>query len=204
MKIFEDQITFYALVIVVFIAASLISFHVFDKDNYNNPAIDKHFKNEVVLIYIGCSTCGAAQHPDLPGFFQEIKRYLQEVSRTNEHEFMTVGVSSEHDISRGLVHLEKFSAFDEISIGNGLGNRTLQFYIWENSRNITSSGLPQVLVSKRTYQTYSDGSQETVIHPQIIMEEVAIRKVGVEGIMDLAENKNQILSKLDFDSHLAN
>jgi hypothetical protein len=160
----------------------------------------KNFTNEIVLIYIGCSTCGAAQHPDLTGFFQEIKEYLQEVSREYEHEFMTIGVSSEHDIFRGMAHLKNISAFDEISTGNGLGNRTLQFYIWEHSRNITTSGLPQVLISKRTYQTYNNGIQEEAVHPQIIVEEVAIRKVGVEGIMDLAENKDEILRRLNFGS----
>lgn len=176
---------FYSFTIGLFIISALISFFIlsfFTPETYSNPAISKQTKIEIALVYIGCSTCGAANDPTLPETLVNLSKKLHKVAEDKKFEYMLIGISSEQKVDKGLKHLEFTTLeYDEIAIGNGLGNSLLQKYIWENYEDYTSPGLPQVLVLKRKYDVVLHNEIER-IQPNIVSEQILYQTVGTSGI----------------------
>jgi len=176
---------------VLFLGVLLASYYLKTNShsNYSNPAINKQTSKEIALVYIGCSTCPSAQDENVSIYFKQLSDSIEQFSRENNYEYITIGVSSEQNINFGLNHLAEVDEFDEISIGNGLGNKVIQFYIWEHYENFVSAGIPQVLVSIREYETVVHNSI-TRIEPRLKSDSILVRKVGLSGIKELLDEKS--------------
>jgi hypothetical protein len=150
---------------------------------YTSPRVSVKEK-EIVMVYVGASTCGFANDPDLPGIIEKTKLSLQERAGIQGIGFSAVGVSIDWDVKEGVQHLDKFGVFDEILTGrkwHGYGGR--QFF-WET---LPSSlfATPQVLVIART-PDFPDSSLFGQEYPSL-NETVLVRKIGVESITEWLE-----------------
>ncbi|MTI87295.1 MAG: hypothetical protein FH748_04935 [Balneolaceae bacterium] len=175
---------------IVFLVSAVIPilYHIIrHQEPYNNANIIKESANEIALVYVGCSTCGPANHPDMPKKINLLFTMVDSIAQANNISFMTIGVSSEQNYKKGLKHLDFiYDRFDEIAIGNGLGNVALQKYIWENFEDHTAVGIPQVIILSRTYN--STQTQNNIqIHANIINEEFEHRAVGMPEISKLTK-----------------
>lgn len=130
---------------------------------------------ELVLVYIGSSTCGFANSAELPELVQDVKEVLHRKAMENDIAFSAIGLSIDWDTDRGVQHLAKFGAFDEIITGRkwqGMGSR--QFAKIIRSNQLVT---PQVIVIMHTVRVPMDGGP---IH--IFDEKVLVRKAGFQHI----------------------
>lgn len=173
----------------VFILAYIIGSRVHPK--YSKEAISRKIifntNKQIVLVYFGCSTCAAANNPDLIKYYSKIKESIQRRVVEKEINFTTIGISNDYLIQDGLNHLEKFDNFNEVSIGNGMSNSGIQKYIWQAEEIITQAATPQILVLFRTYKSTGIGGQYSVLS-EIEKDSMLINVVGVSGFKELSEN----------------
>lgn len=180
-------------VILLFILSAFISYFIMkpiEQNSYHNPAILKETANELVLIYIGSSTCGASNDLELPLVLKDLSKKLSVMAHEKGYDYMTIGISSEQDIENGISHLEFTGIeYDEIAIGNGLGNLALQEYMWKQYKDNTSSGLPQIIVLQREYDTQMF-NETNLIMPNLVSEEIIYRDVSIFGMKSLLEDED--------------
>ena len=140
--------------------------------------------HEIVMVYIGSSTCGFANSPEMPEVIERIKLALQMESLARESAFSAIGVSIDWDVSNGIGHLAKFGMFDEIMTGRkwqGQGGR--QFFWDALPSSIRST--PQVLVIARMADSPSPEQRNQGY--QISNETILVRKTGAKAISDWLE-----------------
>ena len=108
-------------------------------DGYQ-PSYSIPEEQEVMMVYVGSSTCGFANQPGMPEVIEQAKLSLQQQALDSGFSFSAVGVSIDWDVSRGNAHLAKMGRFDEIMTGRRLWGVAGQ--LWEEFM----AGTPQVLV----------------------------------------------------------
>lgn len=135
--------------------------------------------DEIVLAYIGSSTCGWCNHPELPDAVRHAKLALLERARSVGKRFAAMGITRDALPSNGWKHLEGFGAFDEVMTGRSWANLGLQRYILGEMAGLTA--VPQVLVLERTLD-YENG------HVSVEHERVLVRKVGVGEIVEWSKS----------------
>ena len=126
-------------------------------------------EHDILLVYIGSSTCGFANDSALPEVIEGAKLALHQHATDNGLSFSAIGVSIDWDPTRGYAHLAKMGRFDEIMTGRrlwGVGVSVWQEFI---------AGTPQVLVV--THAT------DTQLLP-IASDNVVVRKLGFGPIAD--------------------
>ena len=84
---------------------------------------------EVMMVYVGSSTCGFANQPGMPEVIEQAKLSLQQQALDSGFSFSAVGVSIDWDVSEGNAHLAKMGRFDEIMTGRRLWGVAGQ--VWE-------------------------------------------------------------------------
>ena len=139
-------------------------------------------QKELVLVYLGSSTCAWSRHLDLPSLVAMAKASIGDQAAIASASFSTLGVAVDWSIQEGLYHLSGFGEFDEISIGRkwyGMGPRR---YIWSDIPG--PGGTPQLLVVERTRQL-DPSTQEVTLEFQ--SERLLVRKVGVDEIRSWVE-----------------
>ena len=148
-----------------------IAWETHDKHPYM-PTYDANEGPQLALIYIGSSTCGAANQPTVPASVKKLKRLLQQRARSNGYSFTAIGVAKEWVAGNGLAHLEKFGTFDQIITGGSSLNEGALKYMWQDLPG--EAATPQVVVLKRNVVTpEGSGFYGTTD------EEVLLRKIGV-------------------------
>lgn len=138
---------------------------------------------ELTLVYIGSSTCYFSNKDFLPRALKSIKSKIKNKARENGYNFVTMGISRDWSIERGIDHLERMGEFDEISVGRSWANQGLLKYIWNEIPG--RPAIPQVLVVDQNLKT-PDGNLNTY---RIEGEKLIIRKVGVNEIKRWIKNR---------------
>ncbi len=133
-------------------------------------------RRELVLVYIGASTCGPSNDPRLPAWIREAADTLRNRARILDASSVTVGVARETDVGTGISHLRRTAAFDEISVGQRERNHLSLKYIEREFPGIAAT--PQVLVLVREYDELPLGG----IHPGSARETLLLRRVGLQEI----------------------
>ena len=146
--------------------------------------------DEIVMVYIGSSTCGFANGPDVPALIERTKLALRQEALSRDATFSAIGVSIDWNVDNGLRHLSKFGLFDEIMTGRkwlGQGGRQ---YFWESLPS-TLRATPQVIVVARTVTT------PTQLNPNysISNERVLVRKTGIVSITNWLEQGTPLPKK---------
>ena len=133
-------------------------------------------KQEIVLVYIGSSTCGWSNVPELPGVVEEIKRGVYSWAKKEELDFVAIGIARDISVRAGLRHLEKFGLFDEVVAGRSWANGGFQEYVYGE---MSGPGVtPQVVVVLRRMDYKNTG--------QVVTEwrRVLVRLVGLGEIIE--------------------
>lgn len=133
-------------------------------------------RRELVLVYIGASTCGPSNDPRLTEWIREAADTLRSRARSLDAAVVTVGVARETDISTGLAHLSRTAAFDEISAEQRERNHLSLKYIERDFPGIPAT--PQVLVLFREYEEFPLGG----VNPGSVRETLLLRRVGLQEI----------------------
>ena len=136
-----------------------------------------------MTIYIGCSTCSAANDPSISAVLQEYVSKIDSIANVLDIPAYSLGISNEISINEGIEHLASIYTFDEIAIGNGLSNIGLQKYLWGSLKIISDPVIPQFLVVIREYASVSNSYLDFT--KRIKNEEVLEKS---QGVIELYEN----------------
>ncbi|MTI87396.1 MAG: hypothetical protein FH748_05445 [Balneolaceae bacterium] len=147
-------------------------------------------RSELVLVYIGSSSCVAANDESIPTLFLKLAHKIDSIAVEQNYGFTTIGISSEINIEEGLSHLKKIHNFDEISIGNGLANVGFQNYYWEKINPQKKLTIPQFIITKREYDYKSTQGLNESISPKINSEEVIVQTTGALGLYMILQKKH--------------
>lgn len=193
MKLMKNDLFKYSTYLII--SSLLIIFGWFFSNIYQNSAsyikitdlnsseknLKTQNKSDLVLIYIGCSTCAAANHEQLPSAIKKLKINLDNFASNNDLEFHSIGVSKEVNPTQELKYLSKFGSFSEISIGKNWSNSIILKYIWDDfgGRPV----VPQIIVTKRDYEEISSSSNST-FYRGIANEKILLTRYGPNGIIN--------------------
>lgn len=141
-------------------------------------------ENEIALIYIGCSTCGPANAKFLPEVIESLKKKFQKKSNSKGYNFISIGISKDFEISKGLGHLAKFNNFDEIAVGRDWANIALKKYVWNDLSG--KAATPQIILTRRKYNMIDESNLRKVDFRNS-EEKILTRKIGAVEILALLE-----------------
>lgn len=146
-----------------------------------------NLKDEIILIYLGSSTCIYCLSPKLNSSLKNIDYELKKIADELGLGYKKIGLSKNVHAMNGIQHLYDLQIdFDEISTGNGWRNLGINYYT-----NIHQSinATPQIIITKRVYY-----DSRTIMNEALTFKEKIItRFVGLENI-----NKFNV-AKLNFD-----
>jgi hypothetical protein len=184
-KLFSVQF----LVICVAVFAVAFGLSVLLTEDNTEPIRSIESPTEIALIYVGCSTCSAATDERITGILENLSDTLEKTALSKGYEFSFIGISNEYNVTNGLEYLTDIASFDEIALGNGMENTAIQHYVWDHFDNALSASAPQIIVSRRSYDTQKTNSGEFIL-ADIISEEILARRVGVQRMAQFTEQKN--------------
>ncbi len=125
---------------------------------------------EIALVYLGSSTCGWSNLPEVSRAVKDAKRLVAGRARDAGMRFSAVGIALDADASLGWGHLRKAGRFDEVSTGMGWANSGADKYVFGALAGPAST--PQLLVVERLVNTGPDGRRK------VESERVLARKGG--------------------------
>lgn len=128
---------------------------------------------ELVMVFLGTSTCGASRTPGLEEALDGIRTALRQEALERGISFVSLGVSADWVIADGLAFLDRFGPFDEIFVGRKNLNTGMLKFLWQDLPGPPI--YPQVLVLER--QVMLDPSYG------VSGERARVRKAGASSII---------------------
>lgn len=141
------------------------------------PSASTEEGDQLVLVYVGSSTCGWSNRPELYPMIQNLKSELSERANTAGVGFAAVGIARDVRAADGLAHLEEFGPFDEVMAGNSWANTGIQEYIYGAGEMAGPGATPQILLLSRRLD-YTAG------HVSLADGRMLLRKSGFGDISD--------------------
>ncbi|MCY3630804.1 MAG: hypothetical protein F4100_01045 [Rhodothermaceae bacterium] len=129
------------------------------------PSYADTLSPEIMMIYIGSSTCGYCNDSDLPAQIEAIKLGLQNKASERRWHFTATGVSIDWSTSEGVKHLDKFGLFDEIMTGRKWKGRGAHLFF---SQMPGPAATPQVLVIGRNPVFVDDPDSQPIFKEKLI------------------------------------
>jgi hypothetical protein len=120
--------------------------------------------DEVVLVLVGASFCGAHLTPGFAQAVEDAKVHVQRQAKANGRQFRAIGVSLDWRTDEALEFLSAFGEFDEMSVGSNWVNGSALRYVWSD---LGDPVVPQILVIQRRVEAGDRSirvSGERVIH----------------------------------------
>lgn len=111
------------------------------------PDLEFHSGEEIVLVFIGASFCGAQHTPGFPQVVEKAKVALARDAQARRVQFRAHAVSLDWMPAEALAFLSHFGAFDEISIGSNWLNDGAIRYIWRDLPG--EPAVPQLVIVQR-------------------------------------------------------
>lgn len=142
------------------------------------PASSAEPGEEVLLVYLGSSSCYWSNAPGFPSLVRKLKVDYQRRVHSSGAAFAAVGIARDRNAATGMKHLRKFGAFDEAITGHGWFNEGVRRYVYEDLPG--PAGTPQIIVVRRTLEV--EGDQRSIAN-----ERVLARKVGLTEIEEWVE-----------------
>lgn len=106
---------------------------------------------EVVLVFIGASFCGAQREPGFPAVVERAKLAVAAHASEQGLQFRAHAVSLDWKPAEAMDFLRHFGAFDEISIGSNWLNDGAVRYIWRDLPG--QPAVPQMVILRRHIET---------------------------------------------------
>ncbi|MYC99293.1 MAG: hypothetical protein F4X13_08495 [Gammaproteobacteria bacterium] len=132
-------------------------------------------EDEIVLVYLGSSSCGWSNLPEVSRAVRDAKILVAGHARDAGMRFSALGVALDADALRGWAHLRKAGLFDEVAAGMGWANSGADKYVFGALAGPAST--PQLLVVQRSLGTGPGG------RPKAESERVLVRKTGSNAIL---------------------
>ncbi|HEX2187817.1 MAG TPA: hypothetical protein VHG51_02905 [Longimicrobiaceae bacterium] len=137
------------------------------------PEYELRTGDEVALVFVGGSFCGAHRRPGFPQAVEDAKVRVQEQARSGGWQFRAVAVSLDWRPEDALRFLEGFGRFDEVLAGsNWVGDGALR-YVWRDMPG--EPVVPQLIVLERRIDAGKSGVQ-------VKRERVLRRILGADAI----------------------
>lgn len=130
-------------------------------------------RGELLLVFIGSSTCGASEAPGFPEALATVQTALGERAAAFGLSFGTLGVAIDHSPRKGIAFLESMGDFDELIAGRGWINQGGVSFVWRHLPG--ESAIPQIVVLARNVSTQPASS-----HYLIGADHLVARIVGIE------------------------
>lgn len=111
-----------------------------------SPSHENASVKEIVMVYIGSSTCDYSNDSSLPRLIDDVKINLQSSAIKQGWSFRAIGVSIDWIPEDGIDHLDKFGDFDEIITGRKWEGTGAYLY---TKKMPGINGTPQILVLGR-------------------------------------------------------
>lgn len=143
------------------------------------PASPVEPGEEVLLVYLGSSSCYWSNAPGLPSLVRKLKINLQRRVQSAGAAFAAVGIARDRSAATGMKHLQKFGAFDETTAGHGWFNEGIRRYVYEDLPG--PAGTPQIIIVRRTLAV--EGDQRSVANERVLARMVGLGEIqeGVEA-----------------------
>lgn len=155
-----------------------------------SPSLKNELGDQLLLVYMGSSTCGACNVDYLPQYLEDLKLMLNQKAMSSSFSFKVIGVSKDWLVDEGIAHLNKFGKFDEIITGNNWLNLALMKYVWQDF--LGPPGTPQLILIKRNITNHGSNGMNLYM---VNKEEVILRKIGI-GEIESWYNQNAPLPDL--------
>ena len=130
---------------------------------------------EILLVYLGSSSCGWSNLPEVARAVRDAKNLVAEQARNAGTGFSALGIALDGDASSGWEHLRNAGLFDEVAAGMGWANSGADKYVFGSLAGPAST--PQLLVVERLLST---GPGARRIGES---ERVLVRKAGSNAIL---------------------
>lgn len=136
-----------------------------------------HSGEELVVVFIGASDCGASRDERLPAALNRMRVIFEARASRLGMTFRTIGVSLDVSPDTGLAFLHHLGTFDEIIIGGGwLSSGAIQ-YVWRDVPG--RAALPQVILLQRHIGV--SGADISVNQEQVLNRVVGIASMEEWG-----------------------
>lgn len=110
--------------------------------------------DEVALVFVGASFCGAHNVPGFPQVVERAKIAVQRRAKGAGKQFRAVGVALDWRPAEGIAFLSRFGEFDEISAGSNWVGDAATRYVWRDLSG--SAEVPQLLIVSRHVDAEAD------------------------------------------------
>ncbi|HEV7587485.1 MAG TPA: hypothetical protein VGO40_05095 [Longimicrobium sp.] len=111
------------------------------------PAYRFRTGTEVVMVFVGTSTCRATKEKGFPAVLERVKVAASRRAAAEGKQFRVIGVAMDNDTDVGLRFLRKFGKFDELAVGGNWMNQEVVRYVWRDLPYRPS--VPQLVVLER-------------------------------------------------------
>lgn len=133
-------------------------------------------RQEVYVLFIGMTGCGASQRQELIKAVRAIRDSMVSHIDTTEFTLAVAGAALDHDAAAGLKWLSEFGHFDEVLAGRSWMNLAAVEFIW---RDLPARPLvPQLVVVTRSVAEPDDRNID------VGTDRLLARKMGVAEIVD--------------------
>ncbi|HEY7028246.1 MAG TPA: hypothetical protein VH438_11595 [Gemmatimonadales bacterium] len=117
------------------------------QDSAYAPSFEPPKATQLVAVYIGSSTCGPCQSPELKAAIEQVKQGLRTKTTAAGQSFTAIGVAMDWSVEEGYDFLRKSGEWDEVVTGSNWINLGALRYIWADSTAL--SAMPQLVVVRR-------------------------------------------------------
>lgn len=118
---------------------------------------------ELVAVYIGATSCGPCQWPQVKNAVRAMKPLLAAQAKQRRMGFTAIGAAQDWDLKEGAVFLDPLGAFDQVVIGGNWTNLAVEQFVLRDS--VAEMVMPQVVLMERMVQL---GTRITVSQPRVL------------------------------------
>ncbi|RME20759.1 MAG: hypothetical protein D6800_12835 [Candidatus Zixiibacteriota bacterium] len=130
---------------------------------------------QLVMVYIGSSTCAASNLDIVPPAVERARLTLAKHATAAGWSFSTIGIAVDWDAHQGIEHLRAQGTFDEMIAGNNWINLGVLRYVWEEVPGHPAT--PSIVVLARKLQIDTVG-----VSIRVEREHLLARNVGADVI----------------------
>lgn len=134
--------------------------------------------DQIVLVVAVSGSCPACGNPALPAKIRQIKEAVGEYAASRGASLVSIGVAVDQQPKQGLMALERFGEFTQLSIGASWANQALLPFLDLGLPSV--SEIPQVIVFRRQIE---DEGRALIVRDRTLLA----RRVGLEAIASWVE-----------------
>lgn len=147
-------------------------------------------RGELVLVYIGKSTCAASNDPTTAAAFSAMSKLVDSISRSDSIVARRIAIIPELSTKSGLKHASRVSEFDEISVGSGWSNTALREFVTGDFPGAPAT--PQVALILRLP---TDAKGDSLPLRWAMRETQVVRFVGADKLAKWLEDYSSVANE---------